>query len=385
MYGSTPAGNGKFISKKEVFVFMTYEPQKQKFKVPDAAECINNVTRAHIKAYSGYFKVQLVGDSKWGVRLNTARDVELYFSAVNPKFKAVGRTYNSNGDEVDIYTIDSYKEIRYDVGSLKRDISSLDTEAPEYGDPIFADQEPVKAAPRRAPTIEKKSIKKESTMNFNMIKGVITFDKKLAFNVDGKYKYVNDAGAVAEILPQFVLMKDIPALVPTVADKITKGVYYTNGAALYYAKEDNMVINLNDGIVTTIAVSSIPMTDKVIVYKPLFGTDGKIDMKGIIQAQMLGSMGNGLGDNPMAAAMLLGDGEFDVKTMAMLSMANGGKFGEGGLNGLLPLMLLDGKGDKEDLLPLLALQGFNGKDQNPLASIFLLKAFEKDSKKDKKD
>jgi hypothetical protein len=360
---------------------MTYEPQKQKFKVPDAAECINNVTRAHIKAYSGYFKVQLVGDSKWGVRLNTARDVELYFSAVNPKFKAVGRTYNSNGDEVDIYTIDSYKEIRYDVGSLKRDISSLDTEAPEYGDPIFADQEPVKAAPRRAPTIEKKSIKKESTMNFNMIKGVITFDKKLAFAVNGKYKYINDAGAAAEILPQFVLLKDIPALVPTVADKITKGVYYSDGESLFFARADDEVINLDTGIISKILVSSIPMTDKVIVYKPLFGADGKIDTKGLIQAQMLGSMG--INNNPMAAAMLLGDGEFDVKTMAMLSMANGGKFGEGGLNGLLPLMLLDGKGDKDDLLPLLALQGMGGKDQNALTSILLLKAFEKDSKKGK--
>lgn len=370
---------------------MTYEPQKQKFKVPDSPNCINDVTRAHIKRYADYFKVQLVGDSKWGVRLNTARDVELYFSAVNPKFKSVGSTYNSSGERVEIYAVDSYKEIRYDVGSLRSDISHLEIEDDEYDRPvkavedrpIFADPEPVKVAPRRAPTIEKKSDKKESTMNFNMIKGVITFDKKLAFAVDGKYKYVDAAGNVAEVLPQFVLMKDIPALVPTVADKITKGVYYTNGEDLYFAKDDNLVINLNNGIVTTIAVSSIPMTDKVIVYKPLFGTDGKVDMKGILQAQMLGSMGNGLGDNPMAAAMLLGDGEFDFKTMAMLSMANGGKFNEGGINGLLPLMLLDGKGDKEDLLPLLALQGMGGKDQNPLTSILLLKAFEKDSKKDK--
>jgi hypothetical protein len=46
-------------------------------------------------------------------------------------------------------------------------------------------------------------------------------------------------------------------------------------------------------------------------------------------------------------------------------------------------MLLDGKGDKDDLLPLLALQGMGGKDQNPLTPILLLKAFEKDSKKDK--
>lgn len=367
---------------------MTYTPQKQKFKVPDSPNCINNVTRAHIKRYSEYFKVQLVGDSKWGVRFNTSNDVILYFSAVNPKFKAVGTTYNSSGDRVEIYAVDSYKEIRYDVGSLKNDLHHLDIEDDEYDEPVkdcpvFAEPEPVKAAPRRAPTIENKSDKKESTMNFNMIKGVITFDKKLAFAVDGKYKYVDAAGNVAEVLPQFILMKDIPALVPTVADKITKGVYYTNGEDLYFAKDDNLVINLNNGIVTTIAVSSIPMTDKVIVYKPLFGTDGKIDMKGIIQAQMLGSMGNGFGDNPMAAAMLLGDGEFDVKTIAMLSMANGGKFNEGGINGLLPLMLLDGKGDKEDLLPLLALQGLCGKDQNPLASIFLLKAFEKDSKKDK--
>ena len=370
---------------------MTYEPQKQKFKVPDSPNCINDVTRAHIKKYPGYFKVQLVGDSKWGVRLNAARDVELYFSAVNPKFKSVGSTYNSSGERVEIYAVDSYKEIRYDVGSLRNDISRLDTEDDEYDRPaeaveerpVYAVQEPVKTAPRRALTIEKKSDKKESTMNFNMIKGVITFDKKLAFAVDGKYKYVDAAGNVAEVLPQFILMKDIPALVPTVADKITKGVYYTNGEDLYFAKDDNLVINLNNGIVTTIAVSSIPMTDKVIVYKPLFGADGKIDMKGIIQAQMFGSMSNGFGDNPMAAAMLLGDGEFDVKTMALLSMANGGKFNEGEINGLLPLMLLDGKGDKEDLLPLLALQGMGGKDQNPLAPILLLKAFEKDSKKDK--
>ena len=81
---------------------MTYEPQKQKFKVPDSPNCINDVTRAHIKRYADYFKVQLVGDSKWGVRLNTARDVELYFSAVNPKFKAVGSTYNSSGERVEI-------------------------------------------------------------------------------------------------------------------------------------------------------------------------------------------------------------------------------------------------------------------------------------------
>ena len=216
-------------------------------------------------------------------------------------------------------------------------------------------------------------------MDFSMINGAITFDKKLAFNVNGKWKYVNEAGAVSEVLPQFVMVKNIPALVPTIADKITVGVYYSDGETLYKAIADNRVINLETGIIAEILISSIPMTDKVVVYKPLFGGDGKFNAKDLIQAQMLTKLDN---SNPLMAAMLLGDGEFDLKTMALLNMTNGGKFDT---NSFLPLMLLD-DGKDTDFKDIFLMQALAGKGGDPMQNILLLKMLgDKKEKAPKKD
>ena len=86
-------------------------------------------------------------------------------------------------------------------------------------------------------------------------------------------------------------------------------------------------------------------------------------------------------DNPMAAMILLGDGDIDFKTMALMSLAGGNKNGAD-FNALLPLMLLD-KGKDSGMEDLILMQAMAGKGENSLLPYLLLKDSKKDEKNDK--
>ena len=374
---------------------MKFEIEKSNFKVPDRSTLIRGVQHINVVKYNDYYKVQLVSDEiTWSVRFAKVHDVVVFLSSLKPGFIVANSVCGH-----DIYAIvpeegtifyhyrlpENFEETitnlkakgnefcssetikAYSLGTTKERIKADNSDRVCYNETLK------KVYPESKETISKK----ENIMNFNIIKGAFTFDKKLAFAVNGKFKYLNDAGQVSEVLPQFIMIKDIPALVPTIADKITKGVYYTDGTSLFFAKEDNRVINMETGVVSDILISSIPMTDKVIVYKPLFG-NGKFEAKDLIKAQMMQGMS---GDNPMAAMMLLGDGDIDFKTMALMNIAGGNKNGAD-FNSLLPLMLLD-KGKDSGMEDFILMQAMAGKGENALLPYLLLKDSKKDEKKDK--
>lgn len=348
---------------------MKFEIEKSNFKVPDRSTLIHGVKHVNVVKYNDYYKVQLVSDEvTWSIRFAKVHDVTAFLSSLKPGFAVIDSVCGH-----DIYAIKQQEGTvfrRYKLPeNFEETITNLKVKENE-----FYSYETIKAY--NSGTKETIS-KKENIMNFNIIKGAFTFDKKLAFAVNGKFKYLNDAGQVSEVLPQFIMLKDIPALVPTIADKITKGVYYTDGTSLFFAKEDNRVINMETGVVSDILISSIPMTDKVIVYKPLFG-NGKFEAKDLIKAQMMQGMS---GDNPMAAMMLLGDGDIDLKTMALMNIAGGNKNGAD-FNSLLPLMLLD-KGKDSGMEDFILMQAMAGKGENALLPYLLLKDSKKDEKKDK--
>ena len=359
---------------------MKFEIEKSNFKVPDRSTLIHDVQHVNVVKYNDYYKVQLVSDEvTWSVRFAKVHDVVVFLSSLKPGFTVVNSVCGR-----DIYAIVPKEgTIFYHYRlpeNFEETITNLKAKENE-----FCSSETIKASSLgtvkeaiKDYSVSKETIsKKENIMNFNIIKGAFTFDKKLAFAVNGKFKYLNDAGQVSEVLPQFIMLKDIPALVPTIADKITKGVYYTDGTSLFFAKEDNRVINMETGVVSDILISSIPMTDKVIVYKPLFG-NGKFEAKDLIKAQMMQGMS---GDNPMAAMMLLGDGDIDFKTMALMNIAGGNKNGAD-FNSLLPLMLLD-KGKDSGMEDFILMQAMAGKGENALLPYLLLKDSKKDEKKDK--
>ena len=349
---------------------MKFEIEKSNFKVPDRSTLIHGVKHVNVVKYNDYYKVQLVSDEvTWSIRFAKVHDVTAFLSSLKPGFAVIDSVCGH-----DIYAIKQQEGTvfrRYKLPeNFEETITNLKVKENE-----FYSSETIKDYNLGA---AKEAIsKQENTMNFNIIKGAFTFDKKLAFAVNGKFKYLNDAGQVSEVLPQFIMLKDIPALVPTIADKITKGVYYTDGTSLFFAKEDNRVINMETGVVSDILISSIPMTDKVIVYKPLFG-NGKFEAKDLIKAQMMQGMS---GDNPMAAMMLLGDGDIDLKTMALMNIAGGNKNGAD-FNSLLPLMLLD-KGKDSGMEDFILMQAMAGKGENALLPYLLLKDSKKDEKKDK--
>ena len=359
---------------------MKFEIEKSNFKVPDKSTLIHDVKHVNVVKYNDYYKVQLVSDEvTWSVRFAKVHDVVVFLSSLKPGFTVVNSACGR-----DIYAIvpkegtifyhyrlpENFEETITNLKAKENEFYSSETIKAYNSGTV---KETIKDYSESKETISKK----ENTMNFNIIKGAFTFDKKLAFAVNGKFKYLNDAGQVAEVLPQFIMLKDIPALVPTIADKITKGVYYTDGTSLFFAKEDNRVINMETGVVSDILISSIPMTDKVIVYKPLFG-NGKFEAKDLIKAQMMQGMS---GDNPMAAMMLLGDGDIDFKTMALMNIAGGNKNGAD-FNSLLPLMLLD-KGKDSGMEDFILMQAMAGKGENALLPYLLLKDSKKDEKKDK--
>lgn len=359
---------------------MKFEIEKSNFKVPNRSTLIHGVQHVNVVKYNDYYKVQLVSDEvTWSVRFEKAQDVTAFLSSLKPGFTVVNSVCGH-----DIYVIKPQEGTvfrRYELPeNFEETITNLKAKGNEFysSETIKAyDSGTIKEAIKSCPKLKETISKKENIMNFNIIKGAFTFDKKLAFAVNGKFKYLNDAGQVAEVLPQFIMLKDIPALVPTIADKITKGVYYTDGTSLFFAKEDNRVINMETGVVSDILISSIPMTDKVIVYKPLFG-NGKFEAKDLIKAQMMQGMS---ADNPMAAMMLLGDGDIDFKTMALMNFAGGNKNGAD-FNSLLPLILLD-KGKDSGMEDLILMQAMAGKGENSLLPYLLLKDSKKDEKKDK--
>lgn len=359
---------------------MKFEIEKSNFKVPDRSTLIHGVQHVNVVKYNHYYKVQLVSDEvTWSIRLEKNHDVLVFLSSLKPGFTVVNSVCGH-----DIYAIvpkegtvfykyrlpENFEETITNLKVKENEFYSSETIKAYNSGTI---KEAIKSYSETKETISKK----ENIMNFNIIKGAFTFDKKLAFAVNGKFKYLNDAGQVSEVLPQFIMLKDIPALVPTIADKITKGVYYTDGTSLFFAKEDNRVINMETGVVSDILISSIPMTDKVIVYKPLFG-NGKFEAKDLIKAQMMQGMS---ADNPMAAMMLLGDGDIDFKTMALMNIAGGNKNGAD-FNSLLPLMLLD-KGKDSGMEDFILMQAMAGKGENALLPYLLLKDSKKDEKKDK--
>ena len=359
---------------------MKFEIEKSNFKVPDKSTLIHDVKHVNVVKYNDYYKVQLVSDEvTWSVRFAKVHDVVVFLSSLKPGFTVVNSACGR-----DIYAIVPKEGTIFYHYRLPENFEETITNLKAKGNE-FCSSETIKASSLgtvkeaiKDYSESKETIsKKENIMNFNIIKGAFTFDKKLAFAVNGKFKYLNDAGQVAEVLPQFIMLKDIPALVPTIADKITKGVYYTDGTSLFFAKEDNRVINMETGVVSDILISSIPMTDKVIVYKPLFG-NGKFEAKDLIKAQMMQGMS---GDNPMAAMMLLGDGDIDFKTMALMNIAGGNKNGAD-FNSLLPLMLLD-KGKDSGMEDFILMQAMAGKGENALLPYLLLKDSKKDEKKDK--
>ena len=359
---------------------MKFEIEKSNFKVPDRSTLIHDVQHVNVVKYNHYYKVQLVSDEvTWSVRFAKVHDVVVFLSSLKPGFTVVNSACGR-----DIYAIVPKEGTIFYHYRLPENFEETITNLKAKGNE-FCSSETIKASSLgtvkeaiKDYSVSKETIsKKENIMNFNIIKGAFTFDKKLAFAVNGKFKYLNDAGQVSEVLPQFIMLKDIPALVPTIADKITKGVYYTDGTSLFFAKEDNRVINMETGVVSDILISSIPMTDKVIVYKPLFG-NGKFEAKDLIKAQMMQGMS---GDNPMAAMMLLGDGDIDFKTMALMNIAGGNKNGAD-FNSLLPLMLLD-KGKDSGMEDFILMQAMAGKGENALLPYLLLKDSKKDEKKDK--
>ena len=359
---------------------MKFEIEKSNFKVPDRSTLIHGVQHVNVVKYNDYYKVQLVSDEvTWSVRFAKVHDVVVFLSSLKPGFTVVNSVCGH-----DIYAIVPKEGTIFYHYRLPENFEETITNLKVKGNEFYSSvtikasslgtvKEAIKDYSETKETISKK----ENIMNFNIIKGAFTFDKKLAFAVNGKFKYLNDAGQVSEVLPQFIMLKDIPALVPTIADKITKGVYYTDGTSLFFAKEDNRVINMETGVVSDILISSIPMTDKVIVYKPLFG-NGKFEAKDLIKAQMMQGMS---ADNPMAAMMLLGDGDIDFKTMALMNIAGGNKNGAD-FNSLLPLMLLD-KGKDSGMEDFILMQAMAGKGENSLIPYLLLKDSKKDEKKDK--
>ena len=359
---------------------MKFEIEKSNFKVPDKSTLIHDVKHVNVVKYNDYYKVQLVSDEvTWSVRFAKVHDVVVFLSSLKPGFTVVDSVCGH-----DIYAIVPKEGTIFYHYRLPENFEETITNLKAKGNEFYSSETikaysfgTVKEAIKDYSVSKETISKKENIMNFNIIKGAFTFDKKLAFAVNGKFKYLNDAGQVAEVLPQFIMLKDIPALVPTIAEKITKGVYYTDGTSLFFAKEDNRVINMETGVVSDILISSIPMTDKVIVYKPLFG-NGKFEAKDLIKAQMMQGMS---ADNPMAAMMLLGDGDIDFKTMALMNIAGGNKNGAD-FNSLLPLMLLD-KGKDSGMEDFILMQAMAGKGENALLPYLLLKDSKKDEKKDK--
>lgn len=339
--------------------------EKVSRKFPDNAAPIGEIRNFKVKFFpNGYYKVTAFGDRNWSIRLQTAYDVANLINNNNVQFAPETRV------------IDGYKVFQTIDGDFNTDCIEKIEALPPYADREECNNGKIVPDFGKTNTTNTEE-KKTMTNNTTMINGAITFEKEIAFAVNGTYKAVGKDGKLREVLPQFIIAKDIPVLMPAIAKKIEKGTFYTQKGKLYKALDDNKVIDLDTGVITEIAVATIPMTDAVIVYKPIIG-GGKFNFKDMIKAQALAGAGN----NPMMLLALGGGDDIDVKDIMLMNALGNGGFnagdGNGGMNNLLPLMLLekDGDGDNDLMETMLLTQAMGGGaagGMNNLLPLLLLK------------
>lgn len=190
-------------------------------------------------------------------------------------------------------------------------------------------------------------------LNFKPVQAAITFDGLLAIDVntdpklETQYKAVDKNDNVIDVMDETIAM-ELPLLMPVMGQAPEVGDYVQQGGTWYKILADKSALNLTNGTVAGLKMNFTQFFKSCVFYRAMINPanmmsnglmmamllngegegKGNFDMKSLMMMSMMGGQNNDFLKNPMFLMFLMGDqgkGGFDMKTLAMMSMFNGGQ------------------------------------------------------------
>lgn len=190
-------------------------------------------------------------------------------------------------------------------------------------------------------------------LNFKPVQAAITFDGLLAIDVntdpklETQYKAVDKNDNVIDVMDETIAM-ELPLLMPVMGQAPEVGDYVQQGGTWYKILADKSALNLTNGTVAGLKMNFTQFFKSCVFYRAMINPanmmsnglmmamllngegegKGNFDMKSLMMMSMMGGQNNDFLKNPMFLMFLMGDqggnGGFDMKTLMMMNMFNGG-------------------------------------------------------------
>lgn len=188
-------------------------------------------------------------------------------------------------------------------------------------------------------------------LNFKPVTAAVTFDGLLAIDVNTneaeatQYKAVNANDELVDVLDETIAM-ELPLLMPVMGQAPEVGDYVQQGGVWYKILDDKTALNMVNGTTAGLKMTFTQFFKSSVFYRAMInpsnmmsnglmmamlmngdGANGNFDMKSLMMLSMMNGQNGDFMKNPMFLMFLLGDqkeGGFDMKTLAMMSMFNGG-------------------------------------------------------------
>lgn len=200
---------------------------------------------------------------------------------------------------------------------------------------------------------EEKKMNLFAKLNFKPVQAAITFDGLLAIDVntdpklETQYKAVDKNDNVIDVMDETIAM-ELPLLMPVMGQAPEVGDYVQQGGTWYKILADKSALNLTNGTVAGLKMNFTQFFKSCVFYRAMINPanmmsnglmmamllngegegKGNFDMKSLMMMSMMGGQNNDFLKNPMFLMFLMGDqggnGGFDMKTLMMMNMFNGG-------------------------------------------------------------
>ena len=200
---------------------------------------------------------------------------------------------------------------------------------------------------------EEKKMNLFAKLNFKPVQAAITFDGLLAIDVntdpklETKYKAVDKGDNVIDVMDETIAM-ELPLLMPVMGQAPEVGDYVQQGGTWYKILADKSALNLANGTVAGLKMTFTQFFKSSVFYRAMINPanmmsnglmmamllngegegKGNFDVKSLMMMSMMNGQNSDFLKNPMFLMFLMGDqggnGGFDMKTLMMMNMFNGG-------------------------------------------------------------
>lgn len=200
---------------------------------------------------------------------------------------------------------------------------------------------------------EEKKMNLFAKLNFKPVQAAITFDGLLAIDVntdpklETQYKAVDKEDNVIDVMDETIAM-ELPLLMPVMGQAPEVGDYVQQGGTWYKILADKSALNITNGTVAGLKMNFTQFFKSSVFYRAMINPanmmsnglmmamllngegegKGNFDVKSLMMLSMMNGQNSDFLKNPMFLMFLMGDqggnGGFDMKTLMMMNMFNGG-------------------------------------------------------------